>query len=314
MQHRERGIVRSSLDKYNILKFILIFCSRIVLIFVVGVFFSSCATPVKSEEHSTILQKPLHDAYKITLDVLVLHNLQIEKKGEFNIEGFLPASDPGYWKRGGHVSVWFEQLDEKNTKIYLDTAARGNLGLFSGDIASRLLDLIRVTSEKYHQNRITALDQHIKQNFKDFSVPKAYEIEERAKFWKNEKTFPNVTFDEVWNYVILILNQKGNIIHKSKDEGIIIAISDLPCAFFIKRAESVTVYLDWMDHLYNYTMPDKPEITHIVKIDNNKRKKISQDFFDQLSAIISTNNKQLFFFQERIHNPKEGDLYEELSS
>lgn len=125
-------------------------CVRVILLLTI-VASLSCSTPVKSEEHSITIPLPIKEVHKITIDIFVLNNMKIEKKEDYYVEGFLSASDPGLWTRGCVVSVWLEAVGENRTKVAVDTAKRGSLGLGSPDVAAQLLDAIKQHAERNYK-------------------------------------------------------------------------------------------------------------------------------------------------------------------
>jgi hypothetical protein len=58
------------------------------------------------------------------------------------------------------------------------------------------------------------------------------------------KTFPYVTFDEVWDAVILVVMQQGVIVQASKDNAVISVNAEQPFTISIMRGEEVNVHID----------------------------------------------------------------------
>ncbi len=69
-----------------------------------------------------------------------------------------------------------------------------------------------------------------------FTGLKIPEIEE-IKASETSKNYPYVTFDEVWESVILVLMQQGIIVRSLKETGIIVAVSNPHLALFVERDE-----------------------------------------------------------------------------
>jgi len=129
----------------------------------------------------------------------------------------------------------------------------------------------------------TELDQLFEKNFKGFEMPEVRWIKEGVS-----RSFPYVTFDEVWDATILVLMQRGAIVRSSKNTGRIVAITRPPIVIFVERGEVVTVYLNCMKHLYRRV--DKPEEV-IVQFKPNAAKIIAEDFFDKLATQVYAKKK-----------------------
>jgi len=128
----------------------------------------------------------------------------------------------------------------------------------------------------------TELDQLFEKNFEGFELPEVRWIKGGIS-----RSFPYVTFDEVWDATILVLIQQGIIVRSSKDTGRIVTITKPPIAIFIERGEVVTVYLNWIKHLYRKV--DEPKTVTAFKLDNVKM--MAKDFFDKLATQIYAGEK-----------------------
>ena len=117
----------------------------------------SCAMPIKSENQSIIIPLPVKEVYKITINVFIINYVKIEKeennKENYYVEGFV-GSAPSPWKTGFVVSVWLEPLGTNRTKVFVDAARRGHLGLLGTspqNVADELTNTIKKSAEKNYQ-------------------------------------------------------------------------------------------------------------------------------------------------------------------
>jgi len=129
----------------------------------------------------------------------------------------------------------------------------------------------------------TELDQLFEKNFEGFEIPEVRWIKGGGS-----RSFPYVTFDEVWDATILVLMQQGIMVRSSKDTGRIVTITKPPIAIFVERGEVVAVYLNWMEHLYKRV--DKPEVV-TVQFKLNAARKMAKDFFDKLATQVYAGEK-----------------------
>ena len=170
----------------------------------------------------------------------------------------------------------------------------------------------------------TKLGRFLENNFEGFEVPEITEIKEEGK----SKRFPYVTFDEVWDSIIIASMQQGIIVRSSRDTGIMVTvtswplvasysikdpilvwkripltgiISAPPLAIFVERGEVVTVYLNWMGSLFkelHEAYPVKHEKSYAEaqyaeaqKAYAQAEEKMIKDFFNKLAIQIYAGEK-----------------------
>lgn len=129
----------------------------------------------------------------------------------------------------------------------------------------------------------TELDVLFEKNFEGFESPEVTYIKKGVS-----RNFPYATYDQVWDATILVMIQQGIIVRSSKDDGIIVTVTTPPLAIFVERGEVVTVYLNWMTHLYRRI--DKPEVV-TVAFELNEAQKIAETFFGKLATQLYAAEK-----------------------
>lgn len=138
----------------------------------------------------------------------------------------------------------------------------------------------------------TELDQLYEKNFEGFEISKISVKNEGIS-----KSFPYITFDEVWDAVILVLMQHGVIAHAAKDNGVVAVITTPPMVVFVEKGDTVTVYLRWMDKLYRRL--DKPALA-TVKFDSYIKRKFADNVFDTLSTQIYAKGKWKYLYKDEL--------------
>lgn len=129
----------------------------------------------------------------------------------------------------------------------------------------------------------TELDQLFEKNFEGFEIPEVRWIKEGVS-----RSYPYTTFPEAWDATILVLMQQGVVVRSSKDTGTLVTVTKPPLAIFVEQGEVVTVYLNWMGHLYRRA--DKPEVT-TIEFKSEDAKKIGETFFDKLATQVYAGEK-----------------------
>lgn len=141
----------------------------------------------------------------------------------------------------------------------------------------------------------TELDQLFEKNFEDFVTPDINKIKLEGK----SKSFPYVTFDEVWHSAIIVLMQHGIIARAFKDTGVIVTITTPPLVLFIEKGEVVTGYLHIMDYLYKRI--DEPEKV-ALRFSIQKKEEICDSFFDRLSTQIYSSQKWKYLYKGALND------------
>jgi len=93
-----------------------------------------------------------------------------------------------------------------------------------------------------HQSTMTQLDRHFEEHFHAYKWFDTH----WAKAGKNRE-FPYLTYDQVWNSIILVLMQKGIIVRASKELGKIVTISRPPIAIYVDKSAEVRISVIIMD-------------------------------------------------------------------
>lgn len=162
--------------------------------------------------------------------------------------------------------------------------------LFFLSIFSFILTLFCSCSTKFNFTK-TEIDQLFEIDFSSLDVPEISSIKTEGE----SRQYPYATFGEVWDSAIIVLMQKGIIARSLKDSGIIVSIppqqikvepkpfrrlryhsfGEPPLVVFIEKGEIVTVYLKWLENLYQpldksekvvvgLTMKDKEKMADIL--------------------------------------------------
>ena len=135
----------------------------------------------------------------------------------------------------------------------------------------------------------TELDVLFAENFYSLKVPDNRWIKERSV----SRSFPEATFEQVWDSAIIVFLQKGIVAHADKDKGTIVIIYALPFMIFVEKNDIINVYLKWMDYLYRGY--DEPEIL-TIKFKRYKKKAMAKDFLDQLATQIYSQEKWKYLY------------------
>jgi len=143
--------------------------------------------------------------------------------------------------------------------------------------------IVRTETEMYHL---------FEKDFKEFHLPDVV----KAKPNWGTKTLPYVTFDEVWDSVLILSTQDGFIIGSSKETGVVVGVHYVPFIIFVEKGEPVKVYIDVMEDLYRrlddpkkIAVLFKPSILHLA----------FGDFLEKLATQVYSDLKWKYLYEDK---------------
>ncbi|MGE0821753.1 MAG: hypothetical protein AB7G75_11035 [Candidatus Binatia bacterium] len=157
----------------------------------------------------------------------------------------------------------------------------------------------------------TQLEVLFEQNFAGFQPPSPQRADEGGV----SHEFVHTTFAEVWDGALVLLMQRGIIVHASKATGVIVAVNTnqtttreegafvlpswqdttLPLVLHIQEKEptEVRVSINWLEELGRTS--DAPP-RHVVRITQGSKQLQAKSFFDLLATQIFARHKASYLF------------------
>jgi hypothetical protein len=145
----------------------------------------------------------------------------------------------------------------------------------------------------------TQLDRLFQKNFVQYKLPDVNKIMKNGR----KKNFLNATYDDVWASIIKTIIQKGAIVRVSRETGVIVAVAEHPFAIFVEQNLVVTVYLLWLDEMYQNA--ENPKIAYIDLLPHPYQKEeIITRLFDNVEAQLTVRKKLWYLFEEKADTVK----------
>jgi len=139
-------------------------------------------------------------------------------------------------------------------------------------------------------DRRTKLHKLKTDDFRDFAIPDTEEIISGGY----QTALPHVTFDEVWDAVVIVAMQRGIVVRVDKATARLVVLFDAPVALYVAGADPVAIHGKLLENLYE-TLDDTEKVE--AKFASFAQERIVKGFCDLVSTQVYASQKWQYLYK-----------------